>query len=245
MADIGAEIRVGTSGWHYGHWVGPFYPENLPKDKWLGFFAEHFDTVEVNNTFYQLPKPHTFENWYTQVGGDFVFTLKANRVITHIRKLKGTAESLGLFIESACLLGSKLGAILYQLPPHLHKDLGRLSDFIELLDPSITAVFEFRHDSWFSRDTFDMLGKYNCAFCVHDMVGAPTPRVITADVIYIRFHGAGGRYAGNYTRSQLKNWAMWINQNRDDVSKVYAYFNNDFKGYAVGNAMTLKQELDI
>lgn len=245
MSKADYDIRIGTSGWHYDHWSGPFYPDKLPKSKWFEHYAQHFNTVEINNTFYQLPREQTFKNWQEQAPEDFLFTVKANRYITHIKRLKNVAEPLARFLERAELLKENLGPILYQLPPSLHKDLDRLRAFLQLLPKDQIAVFEFRHESWFSRDTYELLREFNAAFCIHDMPGVPTPRVITADVIYIRFHGATGKYEGNYPKPALQRWAKWIKESTKGIRSVYAYFNNDIHAYAVHNAKALSKEMVV
>ena len=245
MGRVHCDIRVGTSGWHYNHWSGRFYPDNLPKSKWFEHYAQYFDTVEINNTFYQLPKARTFENWREQAPEDFLFTVKANRYITHIKRLKDAGEPLGRFIERATLLRSSLGPILYQLPPSFHKDLDRLAVFLQLLPKDQTTVFEFRHKSWFSEDTYELLREFNAAFCIHDMPGVATPRIITGSVIYIRFHGSAGKYEGDYPKSALRDWAQWIKENAKGIRSIYAYFNNDIHAYAVRNARTLREQAGI
>lgn len=245
MRKAACDIRIGTSGWHYGHWSGPFYPAGLPKNKWLEYYTQHFDTVEINNTFYHQPKLQTFQNWHKQAPKNFLFTVKANRFITHIKRLKDVEEPLERFFEGTKLLKSNLGPILYQLPPSMHKDLVRLESFIKYLPKKHLSVFEFRHKSWFSDDTYELLDKFGAGFCTHDLVGVPTPRIITGGVIYIRFHGPTGRYQGNYTKAMLKNWVDWIKENINNVHSVYAYFNNDISGHAIKNAKTLKEQLYI
>jgi len=237
---VATDIRIGTSGFHYEHWIKRFYPQGLSKDKWLNFYARHFDTVELNNTFYRQPKDSTFERWRKLSPKDFLYTVKANRFITHIKRLKEAEESLERFWASAYILKEKLGPVLFQLPPNYHKDIDRLEGFLKLLPRKRQSVFEFRHKSWFSDDTFELLKKYNIAFCVHDMEVIETPRVVTADFIYVRFHGIGGRYAGNYPDSKLKDWAGWLKEHLGKVHSVYAYFNNDTNAYAVYNAKTLE-----
>jgi uncharacterized protein YecE (DUF72 family) len=237
------EIRIGTSGWHYEHWRGRFYPDSLPKDKWLQFYTNHFGSVEINNTFYQLPKPRSLKRWHDLVPPTFLYAVKANRFITHVRKLKNASESLERFFGSIEILQEKLGPILYQLPPSLRKDLDLLEGFIKLLPKKFFAAFEFREKSWYTAETFELLNKYGLGFCIHDMSGLATGRVVTGDIIYIRFHGATGRYAGNYPDAVLQDWAEWIKQHRKKVRGVYVYFNNDANAYAVYNARTLKEQL--
>jgi uncharacterized protein YecE (DUF72 family) len=242
MGKAKCDIRIGTSGWHYDDWKELFYPAQMAKHKWFEYYSKHFDTVEINNTFYQLPKEQTFENWHKQAPKDFLFTVKANRYITHIKRLKEPRDSLKRFFERVRLLKENLGPVLYQLPPNFHKDLDRLATFMKFLPRDRTAVFEFRHESWFCEDTYKLLSKFNAAFCIHDLVDIPTPRVITGDIIYIRFHGPTGKYQGNYSKSALQNWAKWIKENIKGNKGVYAYFNNDIHAYAVQNAKTLKEQ---
>jgi len=238
-------IRIGTSGWHYGHWAGPFYPADLPKDKWLEYYAKNFDTVEINNTFYHLPKPPALKRWHNLTPKNFLYAVKASRYITHIKKLKDVSEELTRFLGLAALLGRKLGLVLYQLPPSLHKDLDRLESFVRLLPKEQAAVFEFRHESWYCEDTYKLLGKFNVGFCIHDLSGLESPRVVTADIIYVRFHGTTGRYSGCYSKSMLANWAKWLQDHAKNVRSIYVYFNNDQAAYAVQNAKMLKQQFNL
>ncbi|MCK5616246.1 DUF72 domain-containing protein [Candidatus Pacearchaeota archaeon] len=237
------DIRIGTSGWHYDHWKERFYPAGLAKSKWLEHYARYFNTVEINNTFYQLPKEGTFDRWREQGPAGFVFTVKANRFITHIKKLAGVEEGVEHFITRVRLLGEKLGPVLYQLPPNLHVDVDRLRMFLKLLPADIQAVFEFRHDSWYCDEVFGLLDEHGCSFCVHDLDGLETPRLVMGKVVYVRFHGTTGRYAGSYTKAMLREWADWMKGYAGRVKCIYAYFNNDVEGYAVRNAMTLKELL--
>jgi len=243
MAKTAPEIRIGTSGWHYDHWVERFYPQNLPKSRWLGHYCSQFNTVEINNTFYQLPKEKTFLRWKDEVPKNFLFTVKANRYITHIKKLKDPGNELDRFMRAVNILGKRLGPILYQLPPQLHLNLEKLEDFLRLLPKSKIAVFEFRHKSWYCDEAFELLRKYKATFCIHDMPDIQTPRVVTADSIYIRFHGPTDRYTGNYTGGMLKDWADWIKGNLKGRRRLYAYFNNDIAGHAVDNARQLLSHL--
>jgi uncharacterized protein YecE (DUF72 family) len=258
MAKAKCNIRIGTSGWHYGHWSGPFYPADLPKDKWLEYYAQYFDTVEINNTFYQLPREETFRNWRKQAPAGFLFTVKANRYITHIKRLKDPHEVLDRFFERVRLLKKNLGPILYQLPPSLHKDLARLEGFLQVLHSVILngaqrseeslprrprSVFEFRHESWYCEDTYKLLREFNVGFCIHDLSGNESPKVVTGDIIYVRFHGTTGRYSGCYSKTILRNWAKWLKDHAKDIRRIYVYFNNDACAYAVRNAKELKEML--
>ncbi len=245
MSSRNCEIRIGTSGWHYDHWIGPFYPKGLPKDQWLEHYARHFDTVEINNTFYHLPRAQTMERWHDHVPAGFVYAVKASRYITHVKKLNDPEESIGRFFELAELLKRRLGPILYQLPPNLHKDLEKLDAFLKVLPKRNHAVFEFRHKSWYEQDTFDLLNRHGVALCVHDMGKAAPPRVVTGRMVYVRFHGTSGRYAGSYPDSMLREWADWMKAQTKDVAAIYAYFNNDISGHAIRNAETLREVMDL
>jgi len=242
MGKVNTDIRIGTSGFHYEHWKGRFYPAEMSKNDWLVYYTQHFNTVELNNTFYRQPKDTTLEKWRQSAPKDFLYAVKANRFITHIKRLKDPIEPLERFLTSAALLKSKLGPVLFQLPPGLHKDLDVLEAFLKLLPGKNQSVFEFRHKSWFDNDTYELLKRYNAAFCIHDMQGMETPRAVTADFIYIRFHGSAGRYSGNYTKAMLKDRASWLKEYVGDVNSVYAYFNNDADACAVYNAKTLKEQ---
>jgi len=233
-------IHIGTSGWHYGHWTERFYPADLSKDKWLKYYAKHFDTVEINSTFYHQPKEISVNKWYEQVPKRFVFVVKASRFITHIKRLKDAEEPLKRLFEIITILKEKLGPVLYQLPPGLHKNIELLHSFLKLLPEKPASVFEFRHKSWFDGDIYKLLDKFGVGFCIHDLSGVESPRIITGEMIYIRFHGTTGRYSGNYSNAALKKWAEWIRQRCKKTSGVYVYFNNDSNAYAVLNAKQLK-----
>jgi uncharacterized protein YecE (DUF72 family) len=237
------DIRVGTSGWYYDHWKERFYPASLAKGEWFEYYAGHFDTVEINNTFYHLPKEESLKRWYRLAPESFVYAVKANRYITHIKRLKDVSEEVGRFFERVGLLKGRLGPILYQLPPSLHKDLDLLGSFIKLVGKRRPAVFEFRDESWYSEDTFELLNQFGVGFCVHDMPGKQSPRAVTGDIMYVRFHGPTGRYSGKYSKAMLREWAKWIGEHKDEVGSVYAYFNNDVEGHAIKNAKQLRELL--
>jgi len=227
MSRADCDVRIGTSGWYYDHWKELFYPEDLAKNKWFEHYAQHFDTVEINNTFYHLPKESYVKRWHKLAPKGFLYAVKANRYITHIKRLKDAEKPLERFFERVSMLKGKLGPILYQLPPSLHKDLDLLGAFIKLLPKKRPAVFEFRHESWYCEDTFELLGQYGVGFCIHDMPGKQSPRVVTADIIYVRFHGTTGRYSGSYSKSVLQNWANWLKEQNKQARGIYVYFNND------------------
>lgn len=242
MAGNQTQIRVGTSGWHYDDWSGRFYPEDLKKGDWLSFYMQHFDTVEINNTFYHLPKETTVKNWHKQAAKNFVFTVKASRYITHIKKLKDAAEGLTTFYERMRLLGSNFGPVLFQLPPNIHRNTKLLAEFLDLLPKRRLGVFEFRHESWYCDEVYELLDKGGLGFCTHDMPGKASPRIVTGKLLYLRLHGTTGRYSGNYPAKTLRDWAVWIKKSAEG-RKVFAYFNNDYNAYAVKNAKQLRELL--
>lgn len=243
MSSADCDIRIGTSGWYYDHWKEKFYPAGLSKSKWLEYYAERFDTVEINNSFYHLPKEQTLKRWNDIAPDGFLYAVKANRYITHIKRLKDAAEPLDRFLDRVRLLGNKLGPVLYQLPPSLHKDLDLLRGFVKLLPNKPPAVFEFRHESWYSDDTFELLTEANATFCIHDMPGKESPRIVTAGHIYVRLHGTTGRYAGSYPEAALQSWAHWLKQQARDAHRIHAYFNNDIHCHAINNARQLRELL--
>jgi uncharacterized protein YecE (DUF72 family) len=234
---------IGTSGWHYEHWRGIFYPEKLPKAKWLEFFAGHFDTVEINNSFYRLPSENAFANWRDSSPASFTFAVKVSRFITHIKRLKDTVEAVERFIDRAKTLGDKLGPLLYQLPPNMHRNDEVLASFLSTLPQGMNHVIEFRHESWLEKEVFQILSKYKIGFCVFDMPGLSCPLLATADFAYIRFHGSGGLYSSCYSDEELTHWAERLNNLGGKLKAIYIYFNNDIEGFAVRNAKTLRAYL--
>ena len=234
------EYYIGTSGWHYNHWKGNFYPEGMPSKDWLKYYSENFNTVEINNSFYRLPQESTFTNWHQTVPPGFCFAVKASRFITHIKKLKDSRDPLLKFMARSKCLEDSLGPVLFQLPSSFHRNDERLSDFLGLLEKKLRFVFEFRHDSWMNEDVFDLLRKHNAGFCVFDMPGLTGPLVATADFAYFRFHGKGDLYSGNYPDSDLAEWANKIKKISGGLKTIYVYFNNDAGGNAVRNARTLR-----
>jgi uncharacterized protein YecE (DUF72 family) len=237
---------VGTSGWHYTHWRGDFYPRQLPADAWLGYYSQQFSTVELNNSFYHLPSDAAWRGWRDTVPGRFRFAVKASRYITHTRRLQVESDSISRFHEGAGLLGDRLGPILYQLPPaflHTPENVERLERFIELLPAGQTPVFEFRHESWFIEPVLELLQSHGAAFCSFDMPGTTCPLRVTGGVLYIRFHGAGTRYGGDYSLALLNAWAKRIHKVAGSAHDAYIYFNNDVGGFAPRNALALAEML--
>jgi len=235
------ECYVGTSGWHYDHWRDEFYPRGLAKSGWLEFYSGHFTTVELNNSFYQLPSEKAFINWRNSSPPGFVFSVKVNRFITHIKRLQDTAEPVARFMARARLLDEKLGPLLYQLPRNMKRDYQVLEDFLKALPGDAHHVFEFRHNSWFDDGVFSLLRRYNAGFCIYDMPGFSTPVVATSDFGYIRFHGSQRLYGGCYSDDELEEWASRITGL--GVGAVYAYFNNDAEGFAISNALKFRHLL--
>ncbi|HZI86277.1 MAG TPA: DUF72 domain-containing protein [Pyrinomonadaceae bacterium] len=241
-AGMSGAIHIGTSGWNYKHWVGRFYPKDLPQKEWLAFYAEHFDTVEVNNTFYQLPQISTFMTWRETVPSDFTFAIKASRFITHMKKLTAPKTSTEKFFNRTEKLEDKLGPILFQLPPRWQRNRDRLAEFLAAIPPGGRYAFEFRDQSWLESETYALLREHNVAFCIDDFRGKQSPREITADFAYLRMHGPGEiAYAGSYPTIALKQWADQIKDWKENLKATYVYFNNDFQGYAVKNALKLRE----
>lgn len=238
------EYYIGTSGWHYADWKGIFYPVDLPKSKWLGFYARHFLTVELNNSFYHLPSEKAFVNWREASPGGFIFAVKVSRFITHVKRLKNAEEPLQNFLERADLLVDKLGPLLYQLPPNMKRNDERLESFLSILPGQYRHVFEFRHESWFDDEVLRILMRYNAGFCIFDMPDLTSPVAATADFAYIRFHGSAGLYSSSYSDKELAEWADKITELSKKVKAVYIYFNNDVAGYAIDNAKTLIEALN-
>lgn len=235
-----SRFRIGTSGWNYQHWRGRFYPEELPASRWFEHYCREFDTVEVNNTFYQLPEEHTFDHWRRQAPPGFLYAVKANRFLTHLKKLKEPAEPLERFLDRCRRLKEHLGPILYQLPPHWKRNVERLDRFCALLPGDLMHVFEFRDPDWLAEETYAVLQRYRVCLCVHDLLPRH-PRRVTGRAAYVRFHGAGERYGGGYRRDRLRRWASWMCEVAATGRAVYAYFNNDAEAHAVRNANTLRE----
>jgi uncharacterized protein YecE (DUF72 family) len=241
---MGVKYRVGTSGWHYDHWRGDFYPDGLAKSRWLEHYAKTFDTVEINASFYRLPAEGTFAKWRGLAPPGFCYAVKASRFITHIKRLRNIEGELKAFLDRAGLLGDRLGPVLYQLPPGLKRDDGLLEAFLSLLPAGLEHVFEFRSRDWLDQGVFDLMRRYRAGFCIFDMPGLTTPVLATAGFAYVRFHGSTGLYYSNYSDEQLGDWAGRI-RGLVGVDTVYVYFNNDAGGYAVRNALTLRRMLNL
>ena len=232
------EFRIGTSGWNYKHWKEIFYPANVAQRKWLEFYCTRFDTVELNATFYRLPKVETFQSWKKRTPQGFRWAVKANKFITHTKRLKDCEEPIERFYSSVKGLDKKLGPILFQLPPSLQFDEPLFEDFCSLLSNSYKHVLEIRHASWIDDKAFQIMAKNQIAFCISDTAGRyPYHEQITADFTYVRLHGSKKLYASKYATEELETWAKKL---LDWGVDAYVYFDNDFGGNAVENAMELK-----
>jgi uncharacterized protein YecE (DUF72 family) len=239
---MNSRIRIGTSGWDYAHWRGVFYPESLPQERWLAHYAAVFDTVEINNTFYHQPAPDTVNRWKREAPKGFVYAIKANRYITHMKKLKDPKDPLGRFLGGARRLGNRLGPVLYQLPPRWSKNVRRLREFVRLLPRDLTHAIEFRERSWLAADTYAVLEEHGVCLCVHDMLPRH-PRRMSGPAVYLRLHGAGQTYGGRYPLRRLRSWADWIAE-AAETRPAFVYFNNDAEGHAVRDALRLRELLE-
>jgi uncharacterized protein YecE (DUF72 family) len=241
---MACEIRIGTSGFHYKHWIGPFYPPKTPASKMLDFYLQHFDTVELNNSFYRLPTAEAFDAWRDATPADFVFAVKASRFITHNKKLKDPEHALDNLLPRAAHLGPKLGPILFQLPPHWRVNAERLESLLEILPRDLRYTFEFRELSWITPAIISILKKFNATFCIYELAGYHSPLHITADFAYVRLHGPeSGKYQGSYRSEKLQSWARQIETWAKSLKAIYIYFDNDEHGFAAANALTLKSML--
>ncbi len=239
-----AETRVGCSGFMYNHWRRVFYPEGIPKWKWFEYYTEKFNTVEINVTFYRLPKPSSFKRWYSVSPSGFSFSVKGSRFITHLKKLNDVEEATRNFFYLTTMLKEKLSVILWQFPPKMELDLYAFERFLELLKQwEIRSAFEFRHESWINKKVERLLAKYNASYCLADWPEFNRDLPVTADFVYLRRHGHGGRYNSCYTKEELKADAKRIKNYIKLGTDVFVYFNNDASGYAPQNAMTLKEML--
>jgi uncharacterized protein YecE (DUF72 family) len=234
-------LRIGTSGYVYPHWrKGVFYPEGLRARDELAYYAGVFNTVELNNSFYRLPTAEMFERWRDSTPEDFLFAVKVSRFISHVKRLHDVAEPLRLFVELASILGSKLGPLLVQLPPNLHFDLIRLEEFLDVLPKNYCWTIEVRHPSWQNPMTYEALARRGVALCV-PIGGLIQPDLVTtAAFTYIRVHrGIEGK--GYMGKKGLRPWAARVRALARAGKNVYFYFNNDQRGYAVKDAMLLRE----
>jgi uncharacterized protein YecE (DUF72 family) len=229
-------LLIGTSGWQYRDWRGPFYPEGLAQARWLEHYARHFQTVEVNNAFYRLPEASTFRSWAERTPDDFVVGVKASRYLTHVKRLRDPAEPVSRFVQRVAHLGPKLGPVLVQLPPNLRRDVGALEQTLSHFPNGWRVAVELRHESWFVDETFDLLSRAGAALCLADSPKRRTPLRRTAEWGYVRFHEGRASPPPCYGERALSTWARSLAELYGPDADVYAYFNNDPKACAVRDA---------
>lgn len=239
-----APIHVGTSGWHYAHWRGRFYPDDLASAHWFAYYVERFRTVEINNSFYKLLSPAAVAAWYDASPADFTFAVKASRYITHTRRLRHAKDSYQRFFDSVAGFREKIGPILFQLPPHWHCNAERLADFLTILPAGHAYTFELRDPTWHNEEIYGLLRAHNAAFCIYELAGFTAPLIATADFVYVRLHGPGGKYQGDYPARTRARWAERARAWSAQGKRVYIYFDNDQAGYAAKNALSLKRRLE-
>ncbi len=234
---MAGDVRIGCSGWSYPHWRKRFYPEKMPARKHFAFYAQHFNTVELNNSFYRQPPRERFEAWREQAPPGFLFAVKGSRYVTHIKRLAGEKKSIDLVVDAALGLGEKLGPILFQLQANFHVDLDRLERFVGMLPTDVRFTLEFRHDSWLVPAVFELLRSHRIALCIPDHPKMPRALELTSDFIYIRMHlpptGLG------YGQRALQPWTDRVVAWHHDGLDVFVYFNNDMEGHAIKDAKTL------
>ena len=234
--------RIGTSGWNYPHWKGAFYPGDMAKKDWFGYYCRFFDTVEVNNTFYRWPTREILEKWRDAAPSGFRFTLKAPRMITHMKKLKDCGDYVRQFYDLAAVLERKLGCLLFQLPPnygYTEHNTAKLRRFLDHLDGRKNNVIEFRDTAWWNEAVYALLREKKVTFCNVSGLGMPREQVVTSERVYCRFHGRD--YSTRYSRQEIGEYAGRMRDLKN--KRVFAYFNNDNKAYAVMNARELRKEV--
>lgn len=233
---------IGTSGWTYDSWRGPFYPKDCAKKNWLSFYGEQFQTTEVNGSFYRTPSLEAVKAWREQTPKQFLFAWKASKFITHWKRLSEKSDnSLDLMVTRLKKLGPKTGPVLFQLPPRFTADRERLAAFLKMLPRCYAYAFEFRHPSWYEDDILDLLRDHDVSLCLSDHHDAPSPWLTTARHVYVRGHGPGGRYKDNYPPQTLGAWARHIKSWKRQRRTVFVYFDNDQKSAAPADAKRLME----
>ena len=239
---------VGCSGYSYDDWKGDFYPDDMPQDEWLFFYAEKFNTVEINNSFYKFPENESIKKWLSQIPANFRFSIKGHRFFTHLKKFNvddSFKEKLDDFQSSLEPLKEKAGCVLWQLPGNLHKNIPKFEAFCRELDKDFTHVLEFRHPSWFDEDVYKFMKKNNTAFCILSAPGnLPEDIIVTHKTAYVRFHGKNDWYDYLYSEKELKEWKKRLSGLKN-IEQLFVYFNNDKHGNAVKNAHHLKKLLKV
>jgi len=242
-----SEVRIGCSGWNYAHWRELIYPKGLPPKQWLRHYAGLFDTVEINNTFYRLPSVSAVRGWAEGSPAGFLFAVKMSRYVTHIKRLTGLETGIPLFYQRiAPLVASpKMGPVLWQLPPTFKRDDERLASALAAL-PEGRHCFEFRHPTWYAGDVYELLQSHGVALVIPDSPKYPFREFeLTTDWTFVRFHSGTRGQRGNYSEREIREWAERIAGWRDDEIDVYAYYNNDWEGFAVRNGLRLKELLGV
>lgn len=238
------EIYIGCSGFYYRDWKGLFYPEKLPQKEWLPYYAQFFNTVEINATFYRFPKESMFQRWHEITPPEFKFTLKGSRFVTHLKKLRSVEESIERFYDVSTVLQDKLASILWQLPPNLKRNDELLENFCKQLSSYVPQIIEFRNMTWFDEGVFDILRKYNIGYCIISAPGdLPESLHLTAPFTYVRFHGKEDWYNYRYSKEELQVWADKISHL--DIEKAFIYFNNDWHANAVTNGQEIMEMLSV
>lgn len=240
---MATRLRIGTSGWAYPHWQGHFYPRSIRAENRLAYYAARLDSVELNSSFYALPRPELLRRWKAAVPSGFCFAVKAGREITHRRRLRNTGVPLAGLLQAVEVLGKKLGPILFQLPPGFPVDVPLLAEFLALLPRTPRCVFEFRDPSWWRREVYELLARHGMAFCLFDLAGKAAPLEMTADFAYVRLHGAVKAYHDRYPAEALRAWAERVSNWRSAGRDVYFYFDNTEKGDAARDALELRRLL--
>lgn len=239
-------ISVGTSGWHYDHWKETYYPEELSTEDQLAHYSGDLDSVEINNSFYQIPSGKTLRSWRDTVPEEFRLSVKASRYITHMKKLKDPQEPLEHFYSAIEPIREKTAAVLFQLPPNFGCNLKRLENFLKALPEDTPPVaFEFRNPDWYREEVTGILQRFNAAFCIYDLAGHLSPKEVTADLVYVRLHGPSEeKYQGEYGQQGLSGWAGAVHAWREQGKTICFYFDNDTNGAAVRDAMRLNSMME-
>ena len=241
------KLFIGTSGYSYKHWYGVFYPEDLPRNKMLEFYARRFSTVELNVTFYRIPKDTTFKGWYKRTPDNFTFSIKANRKLTHLKRLNCTEEEVNSFLQIISHLQDKASVILWQLPPSFKKNIEKLKSILKILGKfkNYKYAFEFRNMSWFDEETFELLKSFNATLCLADWP-INTQTDYDFDFFYLRRHGAfeDAPFSRPYSEREIERDAELVCEKLKKEKDVYVFFNNDTEGFAVKNALELKEKVE-
>ena len=243
-------IYIGTSGWSYEDWVEKFYPEGIEKSEWLKYLTEHFNSVELNMSFYRYPFKNMLKGWRKRMPDDFQMTMKANRRITHYNKFKNIGAALEKFYSLFDLIYENKGCILFQAPPSFKKNeqnKARIENFCNLTNKKYKNVIEFRNPEWWDDEIFNLLEEHKVGFCTVSGLEMPSRVVVTGEIAYFRFHGPAEPYSSLYSAEEMQTWAEKIRQVRSkyDVNDIYCYFNNDTNAYAITNARQLQDYLDF